>query len=320
MRKSVLAILCSDVHFSLKAPVARAGEPDWLEAQGKTIAQVGALSEKHKAPVLCAGDLFDRWNSPAELINWVMILLAPFSPQATSGFGFYAIPGNHDLPNHRQDGMYRSAFGTLYESGSLELLRSTGPVYMPSESVCVKVCGSRLGEELPEPPKRGDGNVLRVLVTHQYIWKKGHAYSQAPKQQNVKRKAADFTGWDVVVVGDNHSAFIHEIRHAKGKTIICNPGTLMRRKSDEAKYSPSVGLLYSDGSVKLHKLDTKGEKFTRSVAKDGKEQESSVADFIARLTNLQVCSLNFREAIMQAMDVDDVSESVREYILEAVNG
>ena len=56
----VLAIFLADIHLSLKAPLWRSAEPDWLGAQVRTLEEVRELHELHKCPVICAGDIFDR--------------------------------------------------------------------------------------------------------------------------------------------------------------------------------------------------------------------------------------------------------------------
>ena len=34
----------------------------------------------HPVPVICAGDIFDRWNAPAELINFALAYLRGRTP------------------------------------------------------------------------------------------------------------------------------------------------------------------------------------------------------------------------------------------------
>jgi len=78
-KAKVLAILMADIHLSLKAPIWRSAEPDWLDAQARPLKEVKLLQDKYKCPVICAGDIFDRsrktadgWNAPAELINYAI--------------------------------------------------------------------------------------------------------------------------------------------------------------------------------------------------------------------------------------------------------
>ena len=59
----VIAILCSDVHLSDKPPVARSTEPNWMKAQEHVLVQVNDLAKTYSCPVVCAGDIFDKWDS-----------------------------------------------------------------------------------------------------------------------------------------------------------------------------------------------------------------------------------------------------------------
>ena len=98
-----IAVVCSDVHLSDKPPVSRSGEPDWFAAMERTLNEVNALAESHDIPVIAAGDIFDRPRvSPA---------LEVFA--ARNLRGWYCIPGQHDLPNHRLDRLDQSSYGVL---------------------------------------------------------------------------------------------------------------------------------------------------------------------------------------------------------------
>ena len=69
----VIAILCADVHLSLNPPVWRSNEPDWFAAMKRPLDEIKELQKKnHDCPVFCAGDIFHKWDSPAELINWAI--------------------------------------------------------------------------------------------------------------------------------------------------------------------------------------------------------------------------------------------------------
>jgi len=106
---NVIAILCSDIHLCHTPPVARSAEPDWYVAMERQLDELRAVAEQHGAPIVCAGDIFDRWNSPPELINFAI----QSSPK------MHSIPGQHDLPHHRYEDMQRSAYWTLVAAGVL---------------------------------------------------------------------------------------------------------------------------------------------------------------------------------------------------------
>ncbi len=117
MKKQVLGIFVSDIHFSEVAPVARSCEPDWLLAQKRYVDQLRSFQKKHNAPIFIAGDVFDKWNSSAHLINHILVWIA--------GLDIYAIPGNHDCPHHNYKQLGRSSYWTLVEANKLVTSWST---------------------------------------------------------------------------------------------------------------------------------------------------------------------------------------------------
>ena len=109
----VVAIACADIHLQHTAPICRSGEPDWYAAMARPLEELRGLQENYDCPILCAGDVFNHWNNcPPELINWAIKHLPKM----------YAIPGQHDLPQHRLDDVRKSAYWTMVEAGVIENL------------------------------------------------------------------------------------------------------------------------------------------------------------------------------------------------------
>ena len=308
MRKEVVAIACGDIHLSLMPPVARSEEPDWLDAQGRILDQVHRLAWDHKAPILCTGDVFDRWNSPPELINWAMRRVPRM----------YSIPGQHDLPLHRLDLIHKSAYRTLAVYG--ELVDVDEGLYDLPPGEMVRIEGSQLTIVqgfpwgVPLTPSGRGVQGLKIAILHQYIWVKGKSYPGAPKDHKLSSlKGLD--GWDVVVTGDNHQGFLAK----RGTTTIFNCGCLIRRKSDEINYQPQVGIIYEDGSVEPHLLDCSADKIKSTSPAREPEENMGLTDFLKELTKLQGAQLDFKEAMKRALVDQKPSEEVRQLILEAMD-
>ena len=98
---------------------------------------------------------------------------------------------------------------------------------------------------------------------------------------------------------------------------IINVGSLIRRKSDEIEYTPSIGLIYDDGSVRRKRLDTSGDLF-HEHPEDRKELPVNMAEFIEGLEKLGEHGLNFREAVENHLRNEDVSKEVAEIIRRAM--
>jgi len=251
-----------------------------------------------------AGDVFHKWNSPVELVNWAI----------ANGPWIHAIPGQHDLPYHSMDQIARSAFWTLCIQGArrgINLLYE-GQAGMSWEFPGFVVQGFPWGVPLT-PPTDSSGN-LTVALVHKYVWIKGHSYPGAPKEATAHNLFKDGMGWDVIVCGDNHKGFLTK---TKSGCVIFNCGGLQRRAVDEIDYHPQVGLLLADGSVEPHFLDISEDIITSSPAEAG-EDGIQLGDFLERLKGLQGDSLDFQSAMIHALDEREVSPSVRQIVLEAM--
>lgn len=298
-RDPVVAVCLSDVHLSLRPPIARDEEASWLDAQKLVWDEVAAIAKRFKAPIICAGDLFDRWNPPIELVNWALDCLPTI----------YAIPGNHDLPSHRHEAEHRSAYGALVRAGRVIPLTPEGTQF----GDMLYVFGFPFGTEVSRPPRDGRQLGTCVAVVHEYLWIPQATYKNAPSKQRLGKHRKRFAGWDIVVVGDNHTAFKRKLG---GGTTVLNCGTLLRRKSNEADYEPQVGLIRKSGKVTSHLLDTSRDVLT--VVVHEALEEHDVSTFVSELNQLHHTSLDFRDSMLRALDAIDADEDIRREIEKAM--
>ncbi len=297
----MIAVLCSDIHLSHKAPISRSNEEDWYAAMKRPLHELHAISEEYQCPIICAGDIFDRWDSPAELINFALDTLPP---------DMYCIPGQHDLPNHDLNQIERSAYWTLVQAekitsigDKLDLGNRHGTLH-----------GFAWGREV-QPIEQREGR-FNLAVVHAYIWYKEHGYPGAPEGARVKNWLDRIGGYDAAVFGDNHKGF--KAHH------IFNCGTLMRRKIDEYNYKPQVGLLHRDGTISTHYLDCSEDKF---IDPNDKEQyrdlisnDENTEEFLSQLAGLGGATIDFLEAVKRFLrdDNNKVSPSAKRVILAAM--
>lgn len=254
--------------------------------------QLRMLQKEHKdCPILCAGDIFDRWNSPPELINFAIKHLPVM----------HAIPGQHDLPLHSYDDIRKSAYWTLVEAGKVINLKPH--VFYPMTHGHYSVVGFPWGHEL-KGVKECEGSAATtgtmVALVHSYCWIEGKNFPGAPENKTAKEQMAKLKGFDVAVFGDNHKGFFVDM--PDGRTA-WNCGGFMRRKSDELDYTPSVGLLYPGKVTKRHLLDTSKDKFhVKHSAPDVNEKTPSYLAFKSALTSMAEISLDFAEVVHQSLE------------------
>lgn len=298
--KRPLAVLCSDLHLSETAPVARSGEPDWYAAMARPLRQFRVLCKKYRVPGVVAGDVFDKWNPRPALIAFALKQL----PKVC-----YGIPGQHDLPYHELTGMERSAFGVLVQVGAVRYL-APGTAHELSEGFFVH--GFPWGVPITPVEQRRKGDV-HLAVVHGYIWKNARtAYTGAKDTQKVSAYAEQLHGYDAAVFGDNHKGFLG----VAGNCIVFNHGGFMRRKSDELDWVPSFGVLYSDGTVELVPQDVSMDVMERT-AKDKLVETAgdfNMSEFINDLSTLDATELDFREAMKVYFNNYEVSPGAKKII------
>lgn len=301
----VIAIFCADLHLSHTPPVARSAEPDWYAAMARPLKELRELAERYGCPVICAGDVFDRWNSPPELINFAMGELPEM----------YAIPGQHDLPHHNYDDIKRSAYWTLVIAGVVKEIDPIFRTAIPGGAILYGFPWGKEVEGLDEQLlKECPIDVLRVAVIHAYCWLGKSGYPNSPKGSHLSRYGARLKGYDVAVFGDNHQGFV-----ADYECMVFNCGCLIPRRQDEREYKPAVGLLLDDGSVQRHELDTSQDKWL-DVEDDpvGTGSVEGLDEFLDTLNELDVHCLDFREAVVRYLDENKPGKGTEKVLLEAM--
>lgn len=304
--KKVIAIFCADLHLSLTPPIWRLAEPDWFAAMKRLLNEIRDLQEKYNCLVICAGDIFDRWNSLPELINFALEYLPD---------KMIAIPGQHDLPLHIYNDMQKSAYWTLVKAGKIQNILSDFHVKIGQ----MVLHGFPFGFPITPLAKEWEGDrlpAIHIAVVHEYVWVDGYSYPNAPIENRLHNTTGrhKWMGYDIIIYGDNHLGFSTCI----GQTSIFNCGTLMRRKSDEIKYEPQVGLLLSSGKIEQYHLDISKDKYLDIQDSLGTETSLDMKAFIQELEKLGDTDLDFHDAMKQYLKKNKVKESVCNIILKAM--
>lgn len=271
-----------------------------MEVQAKYLAQLKDIAGE--LPIVFAGDLFDRWNAPPELINFALKHLPD---------GMICIPGQHDLPNHQLDQMHRSGYGVLVEAGKIVDIS----ISIEGEGIAgdgFMIYGFGWGQKIQKPDSNTDG--INLAVIHRYCHAPGKSYPGAPAESHFSAFKNDLEGYQAAVFGDNHIGF----QARTGECNIINTGAFIRRKSDEKDYQPRIGILYSDGTIKTKFLNTSDEFWTEE--KEREELPIDMQAFIKGLEELGEHGLNFKEAVDNYLKENhqDVAEETTKIILQAL--
>lgn len=269
------------------------------------------LQQGYGCHVVYCGDVFDRWNAPAELINFAIDYLP----------GGYAVPGQHDLPNHSYSRKGESAYWTLVRAGVLVDLRP-GKVrtVVGKQGVDLHLHGFPWGTEavgIEGAENRKNGR--HVAVVHDYCWREGHTFPGADVQKHAAAHSFRLKGFDAAFFGDNHVGFTGVFKGPK-YPVITNCGGFMRRRTDERMYQPRVWLYKVDGTVEPVPLGTV-DRFTDLDDADPKDEDVAlhyIHEFVKDLDGLGDQALDFADTVLRVLDRPDVRDGVKDVIRKAL--
>ena len=301
MRKcdEVLAMCAADLHLSSKKPSCRSGEEDWFGAMARPLRELKKIQRRYDCPVLLAGDVFHKHDPNPELVNWAIREL----PDRT-----IAIPGNHELSNHRLEDIKKSAFWTLVEAGKIQY--STEPMTIPGK-VALIIHPFPFGvsvQSLSNPHDLG----LEIALVHDYVYSpsKGESYPNVAPSCRSDKFIENCQGYDLVITGDNHIPFEYEN--------LFNCGAFIRRRADERKHRPSVGIIHADGHVHRYFLDISKDQFNEDEEEKDLFEGLDISEFLKEMDHLVDKGLDFFDAANRL--AQGLRPAVKEIILKAIEG
>jgi hypothetical protein len=297
-----VAVCSADWHADVHCPPCR-NKDDWWDIMREAYRFQTKLAEDLNVPLVIAGDIFNRWNAPASLINFLIPILR-IAPQC------YAVPGNHDLPYHNRDLMGDSAYGTLVHSGAIVDLKPGVFVHYSRGEVPLALMGYPVGEDLASPEGicvASNYKRVYLAVVHHYCWDGNHTHPGAKPDDHVRELVKRLPGFDAILFGDNHHGFTFE-------ESVCNNGTVIIRRSDEANYLPSCSVLYSNGFFDQLSIPDKHAINLSAPNPPDDPDETQLREFMEALGDLGEKALNF-EKVMRAVAKENSSKWVRETLL-----
>ena len=305
--KDPVAILISDIHLSHKKPVCYHPNLNWYELMAFYLEQLNTAKIKFGVPLICSGDVFDKWQSIPELINFALSKM----PDMLS------IMGQHDMPNHNFEEREKSAFWTLVRAGKIKFLDSGAHVFPDIETnIYAYSWGAALSpfDSMPHVLKHRK-EYLNLALVHKYIWnKKATSYPGASVKEKLPAYKKFLSYFDVALFGDNHKGFLS----ASGKCVVLNNGSMMRRKSDELDHKPCYGILYRNGDVKRVPFDVSKDRFAHNIIEAKEKEQIDISEFLEELGGLGEQDLDFDFAIKDFIKKHKLSKECKTILLEAL--
>ena len=279
LQKTPLAVLCSDLHLRETAPSARA-EKDWYEVMENHLNALGDASRRWSTPIICAGDVFDRWNPSSELVRFAIQKLPLMA----------AIPGQHDLRYHDYESRLRGAYGCLVAADILFDLPA-----MEWTSIGVQdlqVWAMPWGRW--EPPTEADNHPfdgIKLGVLHKYAW--SNQFNCHAKAEESSRFERLYPNLDAMIIGDNHIPWM--------LPNVMNHGGFIPQNADQKSLVPHYGLLMSDGTIERHPYDVPEPVWLESWQPQV-EDAKVASEVIQELKDLQLSGDSFLENLERAVD------------------
>lgn len=284
-------ILTSDWHLRDDTPSCRTD--NFEEAQWRKVAQVAALQEELKCPVLHAGDLFHHWKPSPYLISMAIFYLPK---------NFYTVAGQHDLPQHNMELFKKCGMHTLIQADSIKWI-SRGN-FGEEVGVAFRLTGKK------EPQRQ-------VGVLHRFIWDGKNVPWPDCNEITARQLLKENPEFDLIVTGDYHKPFTYEHR---GRLLV-NCGCLTRQVADYADHRPRVWLwTAATNTVVPHYLVAEKNVVDREHIEIKQEREKRIDAFISRLTDEWEVSISFEENLKRFISSNKIRKSVVDLIHKSMEG
>lgn len=302
---SPAAIITADIELRNSVPVCRTDE-DYLETMWGKVQWLTDLQERYDCPIFDGGDLFDKSVKK----NPSLVLLS--RAIATFRGRYYTVPGNHDLPGKSLANYAGSAMAVLEQAGAVD----AQSLFVQGDTIDVTELGSEQktirmdGRDRIRihrfpwgvPLERVDcyDGCLHAILLHAMVYDRVKPFPGCEGYE--AGEILDlFDNADLIVCGHHHQTFTR----SKGKTILVNPGSLMRNDADQADHRPCVFLWYPDGDfprVRQVFVPIQPGVVSREHLDERQDRENRLDAFVERLGAQDITGVDFEANLQQTID------------------
>lgn len=278
-------IITADWHLRESIPICRTD--DFLKAQWSKVQEIEELQKTHDCSVIHAGDLFDHWKPSPHLLSLIIANL----PER-----FLSAVGNHDMPQHNHELLYKSGIMTLVIADKLLLL------------------GVDWGKEPDEQNLQIEGR--KILVWHVMTYQ-GRSPWPGCQDLSAKEILEKYPKYDLIITGHNHKTFIEKV---DGR-ILVNPGSITRQTADQIAHRPCVFLWYAKNNEAFpYYLDFKNGVISTEHLDRVSEKNSRISAFIEKIASNWEMDLSFEDNLERFFVENNTRNSVKEIIRRACDG
>ena len=209
-------VYIADLHLRPTAPINR--KDDYVEAQFKKLEFLISTANRHQAPLLVGGDIFDRAsNHPTWFISRVFESLLRLDGD------FIAIPGNHDLVGHSLSSLSSNTVALIDYLQQATIVSAT--LHLDYRGIVLALVP--YGSSAPSPLRHTRCN--NILVVHEPVFEDTVPFYM-PDALTVEQLERKYPGYDLYLAGDIH------IPCQKSKTLVS--GSMMRMTTAQKDHKP----------------------------------------------------------------------------------
>lgn len=291
----VTAILVADLHIRDDVPECRTD--DFLMAQSNKMEFLSYMKKECDCPVLMAGDLFHK-PRVSQYTEALAIRQLP---------GMYGVPGQHDLPSHNLDNIFKSSIGVLSAANKIRLLLDD-PLVIDYTFI---VKGFPFG--VPFSSLKTDYKGRKVAVIHKMIHKDQAIHSSIESTAGIYLLKK--SNYDLIVSGDNHLPFVVEY---EGR-ILVNCGSMMRTTADQIDYVPGLWLWYSEENT-VERVDFPHEKgvVSRTHLERKEIKDQRMESFVKSVSKSYEIGLSFQDNLEHFFGENKTRQGIKDKIYEAM--
>jgi len=290
-------ICTADWHLRSNRPRCRLDE-NWIETQKKALDQIVVYAKKHKADVVVIGDIFHSTN---ETTNEVINLVQEFALELEKlNLKLFILAGNHDLPAHNLDNIYRSAFNILLNSKNIYHLNQ-----LDMDDLIVSA--SNFGEK--------DIINAEIIFKHILCFPENEKLPPSDKIVKPSELFAQFKDAKYIFTGDYHRYF----SYTKNKKVLINPGCLLRQAADMMDYDPCVVLIdfFNEKMSYVTLPIVDDEKMVTDEYIEKEEiRNSRIEAFIERIKENDSVTFDFVQNVHNLLKNNNVDNDTKKIILE----
>jgi predicted phosphodiesterase len=312
------AILCADIHLSPQVPKCR-DEEEYIPAMLGKLEAIRDLQARHGGiPVLCAGDVTDKWYLEKGDQWFVTEVIKRMS-------NWIAVPGQHDLPQHSLELYDKSWLATLEEAGCIYVSKEHYDYFINNTHYMQAFSWGREPEaysprELRAGTRTKPGTLIqdpkKIALIHRMVYQGKPPYPGADKDGGTaKALLRKMKGFDLIVSGDNHETFVEELN---GRLLV-NPGSMMRTSAKQIDHEPCVFLWFAeDNTVKRVTLPHNRHAVSREHLDHAEAHDSRMSAFVEKLRGDVDLSIGFKENVVERMKGSDISKETKDIVMEVI--